>query len=313
MKYRKIGIIVGVIFVILCAALYILIYTIPEITGALKKTTIVEYGEMRISEKLPAVVVREETVYSAQSSGNISYYVENNTKTRKGIKLLDIYGTETVPNYCPVTGIISYFCDGYETVLTPDTLADTDTLLPSGEDAEIKVSNVAKEKVTVGDQIYKIITHDTWYTVIFVPLEKLDQYSEGLSVTLEFEQGSVPATIKQVVAKENTGLVIASTSKYLADFDQIRQCEVELVLRDDKGLIVPNTAIGEEDGNPGVYVKKIDGDYSFTRIKVINTDGENSVVFADTFNVLREDGLSDIVGTISIYDEILKNASDKTK
>ncbi len=311
MKYRKIAIIAGIIFVLLCAALYIFIYTIPEITGALTPTVVVEYGEMRIVEPVSAVIVRDEQVYNAENSGNINYYIENNTKTRRSIKILDIYGSETTPVYCPETGVLSYYYDGYESILTPDTLDNVDTLIASDEKTQIDVQNITKETVKTGDPIYKLITSDTWYIVGIVPAEDSDKYSEGSSFTIEFETGSVLAKINRVVVNNDTALVIASTSKYFADYDKIRQCTVNFVLRDDKGIIIPNSAIIMKNGNPGVYVKKIDGDYVFTRIKAINTDGVNSVVYADTFSVLRADGLTDTVNTISIYDEILKDASNQ--
>ena len=84
-----------------------------------------------------------------------------------------------------------------------------------------------------------------------------------------------------------------------------------MVLKDDKGLIIPNTAIATVGDETGVYVKKVNGSFEFEPIKIINSDGTNSVVYADTFSVLREDGLTDTVKTISVYDEVLKNAPKK--
>lgn len=307
MKNRKIAVIAGVIFVLLCATLYIFIYTIPEITGALKKTVVVEYGAMRVSETVPAVIVRDETVYTAEYDGNINYYIDNNLKTRRGYKILDIYGSETHSVTCPVTGVFSYYCDGYEGFITPDTMTNLDEILPS--EGEITVTRLDKETVAKGDPIFKIITSDTWYIVGMVSNEDAEKYTEGASVTIEFETGNVPATITQIVPKEDKSLIIAGTSKYFEDYDRIRQCNVNFVIRDDKGLIVPNSAIATVDNQTGVYVKKIDGEYDFTPIKIINSEKDNSVVYADTYSVLRDDGLTDSVQTISIYDEILRNAS----
>lgn len=306
MKNRKIAFIAGVIFVLLCAALYIFIYTIPEITGALKKTVVVEYGSMRISETVPAYIVREETVYQAEYDGNITYYVENNQKTRRGYKILDIYGSDNHAVTCPVTGVISFYYDGYEGFLTPDTLENLLSIAP--RDSEIVVSQISKETVAKGDPIYKVITSDTWYIVGIIPNDNLEKYSEGASITVEFESGDIQGAIKRIVQKEEQSLVIVSTSKYFAEYDKLRQCTVNFVLRDDKGLMVPNSAISMYNGETGVYVKRIDGEYDFTPIKVINSDENNSVVYADTYSVLRSDGLTDTVKTISIYDEILKNA-----
>lgn len=309
MKNRKIGIIASVIFLLVCAALYIFIYTIPEITGALKKTSVIEYGSMRMAEEIPAVIVRQETVYTSDKNGNIEYYVDNNEKTRKGYKIVDIYGSETTSILCPQTGVVSFYYDGYEKTLNEANFQRVFDI--DAAQTEVQVNGLIKDSVSIGDPIFKLITSDVWYIVGIVPTDAADKYQEGTSVTIEFETGSVPATIQQVITKDDRSLIVASTSKYFAEYDQVRQCTVNFVLRDDKGLIVPNSAIGLEDGQDGVYVKKIDGEYDFTPIKVINTDGTNSVVYADTFSVLREDGLTDTVKTISVYDEVLKNAPKK--
>lgn len=311
MKHSKTLIAVGLLFFAVCAALYVYIYMVPEITGAMTPTVIVEYGEMKISKELPAVIVRDETVYPAEIAGSVSYYVDNNTKTRKGIKICDIYGAETKHVLCSKTGVVSYYFDGYESVLTPETLADTDILVPA--DSPIEVRYMRKDTVNAAEPLCKLITGEKWYAVVSVPNEELDLYKLNARVSLEFESGGVDAEIAQIIVKDTSSLVIIATSKYFKDYDKLRQCELTLVLRDDKGLIVPNTAIATQDEYTGVFVKKIDGEYKFERIKVINSDGTNSVVYADSFSVLRSDGLTDTVATISIYDEILKDASEKDK
>ena len=316
-------IIMGIILLLIVAVLYIFIYTIPEITGALKQTCTVEYGEMRIAKSVDAVLIREETVYKADSSGLLSYYIDNNTKTRQGSKILDIYGSEKNTVLCPQTGVVSYYYDGYESVLTPGAIESAKEILLS--ESAIQVKDLSSERASEGEPLYKLITNDTFYTVFLVPPDDIGFYSVDRNVTLEFENGSVSAKISEILSLDENGnvviqegeettyaanyLVVVSTSKYFVDYDKLRQCKLDVVLQNDKGLIVPNTAITEVDGIPGVYVKGIDGEYDFTRIKVISSDGVDSVVYADTFSVLREDGLSDIFTTISIYDEILKDAS----
>ncbi|MDO5441693.1 MAG: HlyD family efflux transporter periplasmic adaptor subunit [Bacillota bacterium] len=315
MKNRKMAIIIGTIFVLVCLALYFFIYIIPDISGALTETAVASYGEMRISNKYPAVVVREENVQRADMAGNVSWYVDNNIKTRKGIKVLDILGNGTSSELCPTTGVVSYYYDGYEKIFTPDTLSEVDTFLPvdekTGERVAIEVKDVRKETVEYDDVLYKVITNDTWYTVVFVSPEEAENFFAGAKVSIGFDNEFVSATIQDVVVKEDKALVIVSTAKYLSTYDKLRECEVELVTQDEKGLIVPNTAIATVDGETGVYVKKIDGSYVFVNVKVKASNATDSVVFADQYSVVTEEGANDIVYTISLYDEILKDATKK--
>ena len=256
-------------------------------------------------------------VHTAKLAGNVTRYIDNNIKCRKGIKVLDIFGANSTSNeLSPSTGVLSYYYDGFEKVFTPETLADIDTLLPvdeKGARLAITVSDIRKDKVEKEDVIYKVITSDTWYTVVFIPLEEAENFNIGSKVSLEFESGTVAATIKDVVTKEKQALVIVSTSKYLEKFDQLRECEVELVTQDEKGLIIPNTALATEEGKTGVYVKRIDGSFVFVQVKVKASNENESVVYADQYSELREDGLTDTIYTISLYDEILKDASEKTE
>ncbi len=70
--------------------LFIIIYVFPHVTGALKKTEIIEYGSLQVTDQVTAYIVRNETVYFANKSGNIDYYVQEGEQVRKGIKILDI-------------------------------------------------------------------------------------------------------------------------------------------------------------------------------------------------------------------------------
>ncbi len=309
MKTRNVWIVLGVVFAILLAVLYIFIYTVPQISGALTETAVAYYDHMRIVKHVNAVLIRDEELIYATKSGNISYYVEDNTRTRKGIKVCDIYGNENVSMYCPVTGVVSFYVDGYENILTPESMPKTLDLVPT--DAAVRAFDISKTTINPGDIAYKLIKSDTWYAAMPVPLAEFDEFVKGSKVTLEFEDASVEAVVSDCYETGQTCLVIVSTGKYYKDYDKLRSVELDVVLHDDAGLIIPNTAIAYENDKPGVYLKTLDGDYNFVRIKIINTDGTDSVVSEGSFGELREDGLTDTVKTINIYDEILKDASKK--
>jgi hypothetical protein len=81
------------IIVLFCMALvilFIIIYVYPNVTGALKKTEIIEYGSLQITDQVTAYIVRSETVYFADKSGSIQYNAEEGEQVRKGAKVLDI-------------------------------------------------------------------------------------------------------------------------------------------------------------------------------------------------------------------------------
>ncbi len=79
-----------VLFCTTLVILFIIIYVFPNVTGALKKTEIIEYGSLQVTDQVTAYLVRSETVYFANKSGNINYYTQEGEQVRKGTKILDI-------------------------------------------------------------------------------------------------------------------------------------------------------------------------------------------------------------------------------
>ncbi|WP_027398278.1 HlyD family efflux transporter periplasmic adaptor subunit [Anaerovorax odorimutans] len=84
---KKIGFYVFFVALIL---LFLIIYAFPNLTGALKKTVILEYGGIQVTDDVTCYFIRDESVYLANKSGNINYYVEEGEQIRKGVKILDI-------------------------------------------------------------------------------------------------------------------------------------------------------------------------------------------------------------------------------
>lgn len=70
--------------------LFTIIYVFPNVTGALKKTEVIEYGSIQVTDRVTAYFVRNESVYYANKSGSIYYYVQEGEQIRKGVKILDI-------------------------------------------------------------------------------------------------------------------------------------------------------------------------------------------------------------------------------
>ena len=72
-KFRKKPIL---IFVIALIALYIIIYIIPKVTGALVSSYTVEYGELKVADETQGYLVRDEQVYVSAASGKANRYIK---------------------------------------------------------------------------------------------------------------------------------------------------------------------------------------------------------------------------------------------
>ena len=307
-KKHKKAIVSITVFLLLCVSLYIYIYVIPGISGALTRTAVISYGNLKVTDETTGFLVRNEAVLSANQSGSISYYVEEGLKTRKDTKVLDIYPSSGTPEgyACPSTGVVSYFIDGYEAYFTSENISNLE--FSKLQEMDISPENTNRSKTERNEPLYKLILDDVWYIVVLVSENNVDKYTLNSKVTVEFGDGNVDGYTTALIQKPEGWLAIVTTDKYYKNFANIRQASITVITEDYQGLIVPNTSISEENRQPGVYVKDLIGDYHFTRIKAITTDGNYSLVSSAYFYEKDSQGAQIKINTVEIYDEILRNA-----
>ena len=305
---RNILILIFTIIAAVCAGLYIYIYTIPKISGSLTDTAILTWGQLRTQNDATAIVVRSEQVITAEQEGMLSYYIEDSEKTRRYVKVADVYPAKGSPvGYtCAETGFVSYYLDGYEAVLTPDTISE---IVPEDYlslDEYIVPKDIRSGTAVEGQELYKLINSDVWYIVALVPEEDAWDYEWNKSVTVIIGEKELSCTITSLIDTGDYWLAVMSTKQYYEEFARLRMVDVTVVTEDAEGLIVPNSAITELDGQKGVYVRNLNDEYDFTRVKVITEGEEESLVASDSFTEKDENGDSKTISTVSIYDEVLR-------
>ena len=316
-------IVVG-LFILSLIALYIIIYTVPGVTDALTKTEILQYGNFRTSDNSICYFVRNETVYSAVRAGNINYFIADAVKVKKGARVLEVvYGAAEEPDsendfsdiierlgddnvrladfITEFNGVTSYYIDGYENYFTPENMRE---LKYSGvSELEALPVNVVRDYARKGEPLYKICDNREWYIVCWVDAGSISKYSPDKSVTIELPLGQVKASIADIIEDGNKWLIVFRTDRYYEDFARIRSASATVITSNYNGIIIRNESITVEDGVIGVHIKAKNGDFVFTPIKVITTDGDNSLVEVSYFY----DDDEERVGTVNIYDEILRN------
>jgi putative membrane fusion protein len=314
---RNISIFFCLLLIAAIAALYVYIYAIPSITGSLTETAVLSYGRLSTSNEAKCLIIRTEKVIKAESGGETGYYIPEGEKTRKGVKVMDIYGSPRTSYFCEETGFISYYIDGYEDILTPETMENIVPVAYLGDEErepafKPEPTDRTAETVEKGDPVFKLITSDAWTVAAFIPSDYANDYEWGQTVTVVFPDGDeIPGTISSTVDRDDYLLALIQIKRYYPDFAKIRMLDVTIITRDSEGLIVPNSALAEEDGQKGVYVKDINGGYNFKRVKVIVTTENESLLVPDSFTEKNDKDEVVNVDTVRIYDEVLRNAEDK--
>lgn len=316
------------IFIIALVTLYVVIEIVPFLTGALTRTEIIKYGELKVEQEVVCYLVRDETVYSAPESGNIKYKFEEGSLIKKGAKVItfeaessgsddesDLLKDSDFKDFimrlgdnmvvdesfsAASRGIFSTNIDGYEAVFTPDAMEKLSYQEVSG--MSIKNKDVTRNYALKGEPIYKISDNATWYLIFWIKNDEKAKYHTDATVTVTLPDGDVRATVSKLVTDEDQTMVILKTNRYYKNFASERKVQAMVLLVDQRGLLISNDSLTSKDGVIGVYVQNTIGDYIFKPIRTIATDGEKTLVLEDVYY----DDEGQPVDTVNIYDEVLK-------
>ena len=301
---------------------YIIVEVLPEVTDIFETTQTLEPGTLRIAYETTGYLIKDESVGIAPESGDIQYLVAVGTAVKKGYPIvsvtpdgesnqdarfgeymdkLDGYEGLSEEYNSPISGVFSLTVDGYEDYFTPDKMDKIKR--ETVESLSYKSANLERSSVIEGEPIYKVSNDDNWYVLCWVDKETAESYSEGRAVSLELPEGTVDASVHSVREDGDDYRVIFYLNVYYEAFCESRAVDMSIVTSDNEGLLVDNKCIVEKNGQQGVYVVDKNGDYVFTRISVISTDGEQSVIEDATF--VDEEGNQ--VYTVDVYDEVLKH------
>ncbi|MDD7019463.1 HlyD family efflux transporter periplasmic adaptor subunit [Hornefia butyriciproducens] len=313
------------LFILVLAALYCVIYVIPTLTGALRSSYTVEYGELQISDETDGYIVRNEKIYFAGTGGEENRYISAGKLIRKGTKVMTLTGSnddreqrryrrirENVGNAGITTssfaaqaeGVVSYYADGYEAEFTPSDI-DKKKYDDFRELGKAESIDLARSKVAKGDPVFKIVDRSGWYLVCYVPLENRSRYKTGERYTLVLNQKTeIYGRVTGVNREEGRLKLVIRTDYYYKNFASVRTVPVKIITSDATGLVIYNSSITKKNGRKGVYVRQNNGKYRFTPVQVITTDGKKSVISSSSFY----DSDGNAVSTVQNYDEVLRRA-----
>ncbi|MEG0291369.1 MAG: HlyD family efflux transporter periplasmic adaptor subunit [Anaerovoracaceae bacterium] len=321
------------ILVMVACIIYVTTEMLPALLDRVTPTVTIEYGELITEDEVPVYILRDETVYSATTSGKIEYRVENGTQIKAGSKvirfkkdkdeikegfdktdtkgsltskyndIIDKLGTDAKfynGEKAKQKGVFSTFIDGNENYFTVENFDKITE--EKAKDLSDKAEDVSRDKVSAKEPIYKITDNSKWYMMCFIDSEKTSRYEEGHRVKVRLPKGEVKCTVEKIVADKDKWKVLLSTNRYCKGFNEIRSADAMVTTLDIEGILVPNSCITTKNGVVGVYVVQKTGDNTFVPVRVLGNDGETSAVSEGYFY----DKKGNFVSSVKIYDEIIK-------
>lgn len=202
-------------------------------------------------------------------------------------------------------GVISYNVDGIEGIY--DFKAIMDFSIQDYENLENKVKGGKDGEVRPG---LKLVENNTIY--IAIKLDKIHEKDlesrERLELEFLDEELRVLATIKNMVSDEESVLLILEVTEGIHRLQNERYPRLGLVKGSYDGLKVPSSAITENSGNRGVYIRDISGVVRFVPVRLLYKGQDYSIVNEDDTIEIKRDGEKLEERGLRVFDEVFVNS-----
>ena len=203
---------------------------------------------------------------------------------REDVKLSKLYDEETtrlnnIQSWRKVenasqSGVISFYTDGYESVLSAENIAslsaaDINTVLAG----ERLTTPSAKETA-----VYRIVNQDCWYVALVTDAKTWNPVV-GQPYTLQmegFEDLSFTAFVTSVQKESGSILAVFQINDPIGPLIYQRTGRAKLTAT-ISGLSVSSKALSEENGQIGVWLIDVGGE-TFIPVEVLSSDGSNALI-----------------------------------
>ncbi len=200
-------------------------------------------------------------------------------------------------DYCRASapGIALYYEDGYENALPSDlTEADFD------KDKYERKAVLNNDLVEANSFVYKYVFNENWSIVILVPNDDVKRITDEGYVKVLFSKTQTSSWGKATLINtfDENSLIELSFTNSMITFCKDRFVEIELMLEEDTGLKIPNSAIaekafylidkeyvtlGDNSSNKGVLKREYTEDGSNVRfVEILIAKEDDEAYYVDT-------------------------------
>ncbi len=185
-------------------------------------------------------------------------------------------------HYAPDSGILIYSIDGYEDLTLQDMKAEY--FDKQDYSKEYLTSNTL---VASGDPVYKLSTSEDWSVVIQVDEDMAQKLEEEVYVEVRFLKNQYTAWGEVSTYQNEDGDYFAALTftNSMITFCTERYIDIELILEEEKGLKIPNSAIAEKEFFliPKEYITQGGNDDDWgVLLESYDEDGNVTVTFVET-------------------------------
>ena len=172
----------------------------------------------------------------------------------------------------PEDGIIVYYIDGFERV-SVDNFEASMLSEATYQRENLKVN----PEVTVGKEVFKIINSEKWHVILPISSELATELRDETIIRIRFVKDSKEMYAEyEIIEKDGTYYMVLTMKNAMIRYASERFLEIELLLAEETGLKIPNSAIVEKEFYtiPGEYfLKGNDSDADGLLIEKTDKDG----------------------------------------
>ena len=140
-------------------------------------------------------------------------------------------------------GIVSYYIDGFEDI-TVDTFepAMLDETTYNRDNLKVKAD------IETGDPVYKIINNEKWHVILPISNELAKELSEDTLIRIRFVKDAKEMYAEYMIQEiDGSYFMILTMKNAMIRYASERFLEIELLMAEETGLKIPNTAIVEKE------------------------------------------------------------------
>lgn len=203
----------------------------------------------------------------------------------------------------PAGGLLTFYLDGYESVLTIDNVYNLN--ISEINKLSFNSDSIVKESTSGGEALFKIVDLSTYYLIVEIDQEDMETYRNIQTVQVYIHDEQFSGIIHDVYSDASNAVAIIKMHEPFDGFNQVRSVPVRIVRENYRGLKIPVSSIINRQGGLGVYALDENRRLKYVPIKVLAYDDESAIIYNEQFY----DSENGIVRSISLDQEIIRDAS----
>lgn len=215
-----------------------------------------------------------------------------NSNILENLEKLNRSGDSGLINICnaPTSGIVIYSYDDYED-FNPLNIS-SEILSKEGYE---KTQMLANELVSAGEPIYKLVTDENWSLIIETDAERAEYLLKEEYIQVKFlkNQNISWAEVALITNSDGKHFIELKFNNSMITFCTERFIDIELLIEEEEGLKVPNSAIVQKEFFiiPEIFISKggNNGEYGVLK-QIYDEDGNKINKFIPVTIYNKEDG-----------------------